>query len=270
MLAFTLSVHAGRAIPALDSSPLIIRALTRRRPVIPEALDLDLMDGRRVRVNIRKAQRARRYTLRLLASSDEAVLTLPESGRWAEALAFLERHRGWLSDRLERRPERVPFTHGSIIPLRGLPHLICHRPDLRGTVWISAIGDIPQLCVAGASEHVSRRVCDFLKREARRDLEPAVGFHATRLGVKSTAIRLKDTKSRWGSCTSNGIISFSWRIVMAPPFVLDYLVAHEVSHLREMNHSIHFWRTVKETCPDMALGRAWLKANGSTLHAYGA
>ena len=156
-----------------------------------------------------------------------------------------------------------------MVPLRGVEHRIFHRPDTRGTVWPETIGDRPHLCVAGAEVHLARRLTDYLRREARRDIEPAVGRHAGRLGVRPAAIRLKDTKSRWGSCTAAGELSFSWRVVLAPPFVLDYLVAHEVAHLKEMNHSARFWRAVRETCPDMDRGRLWLKRHGAALHAYG-
>jgi predicted metal-dependent hydrolase len=246
-------------------------AFTRSPPaprVVPSHVDLDLPDGR-VRVAVKVEPRARRYSLRLPTGSDEPVLTLPKSGRIGEAVAFLERHRGWLAERLARRPGKVAFAHGATVPLRGLDHRIFHRPDRRGTVWIDEIGGSPHLCVAGAEEHLARRLTDFLRREARRDIEPAVALHAGRLGVRASAVRLKDTVSRWGSCTAAGELSFSWRVILAPPFVLDYLVAHEVAHLREMNHSARFWRCVAETCPDMERGRLWLKRHGAGLHAYG-
>ncbi len=111
------------------------------------------------------------------------------------------------------------------------------------------------------------RVVDFLKKQARDDLLRAVGRHAAALGVQAKSITLRDTTSRWGSCSSSGALSFSWRIILAPPEVLDYLAAHEVAHLREMNHSPRFWKLVEETCPHTKTSKAWLKAHGSTLHA---
>jgi hypothetical protein len=240
----------------------------RRRAVLPEHVDVDLGKAT-VRVKVRRLASARRYSLRVSTAREGPVLTLPAHGRLAEALDFLERHRGWLADRLAKRPVRVGFEHGAIVPLRGVEHRIFHNPAVRGTVWTDEIGGAPHLCVAGAAEHVGRRLADYLKREARRDIEPAVALHAGRLGTKASAIRIKDTKSRWGSCTAAGELSFSWRVIMAPPYVLDYLVAHEVAHLREMNHSHRFWRLVRATCPDMDRGRAWLKLKGNALHMYG-
>jgi predicted metal-dependent hydrolase len=202
----------------------------------------------------------------------DPVLTLPQGARFADALDFLERHRGWLAERLARRPAAVAFAPGALLPLRGTPHRLDHRPNHRGTVWIEpAGGDAapPLLCVAGRPEHMARRVGDFLRRAARADLAPAVADHAERLGVRTGPIRIKDTRSRWGSCTAEGELSFSWRVILAPPHVLDYLAAHEVAHLREMNHSIRFWRLVRETCPGMDEGRRWLKLHGAGLHAYG-
>jgi predicted metal-dependent hydrolase len=112
-----------------------------------------------------------------------------------------------------------------------------------------------------------RRVLDFLKKQAREDLSNAIDFHAERLGVKPKSISIRDSKTRWGSCSSNGTLSFSWRIILAPSDILDYLAAHEVAHLREMNHSPRFWKLVEDTCPHTKQSRAWLKAHGAILHA---
>lgn len=247
-----------------------LRRTTRRPP--PDHVIVDLA-GRDVRVAVRVSPRATRFTLRMAAGSGDPVLTVPHRAHFPDALDFLDRHRGWLAERLARRPTAVTFTPGSMVPLRGEPHLLDHRPDRRGTVWIEpacADTETPRLCVAGRPEHMARRVRDYLRRAARADLLPAVAAHAARLGVKPGAIRLKDTRSRWGSCTVEGEISFSWRVILAPPHVLDYLAAHEVAHLREMNHSVRFWRLVRETCPRMDEGRRWLKLHGAALHAYGA
>jgi predicted metal-dependent hydrolase len=106
-----------------------------------------------------------------------------------------------------------------------------------------------------------------LKKQARCDLVQAVERHAPNIGVKAKSITLRDTTSRWGSCSSSGALSFSWRIILAPPEVLDYLAAHEVAHLREMNHSPRFWKLVEENCSHFKSSRAWLKNHGSSLHA---
>ena len=126
-----------------------------------------------------------------------------------------------------------------------------------------------RICVAGDAPHVSRRAGDFLKREAKRDLEAACRRYAEAAGVKIKRITVRDQSSRWGSCSTTGVLSFSWRLILAPPFVLDYLAAHEVAHLVEMNHSRRFWRLVERLCPGMQRAKAWLDAHGTDLHRYG-
>ena len=183
----------------------------------------------------------------------------------------MERHREWVRVRLVRLPQPVPFGADALVPVRGIPHRIAHCPDARGTVWTASGADgTPTLCVAGEAPHVARRVQDFLKREARQDLAEAVRRYAAALGVSIGRLTLRDTASRWGSCSARGDLSFSWRLVMAPPFVLDYLAAHEVAHRLEMNHGPRFWRLVEQVCPHRREAEAWLRRHGSDLHRYGA
>ncbi|EFG9153030.1 M48 family metallopeptidase, partial [Escherichia coli] len=150
---------------------------------------------------------------------------------------------------------------------RGKPHLVVHDPERRGTVQLGEDERGPLLIVCGRSEHLARRVADFLKREAKRDIEALVTHHTGRVGRRAKSISFKDTSSRWGSCTSDGALSFSWRIMMAPPPVINYLVAHEVAHLKEMNHGPKFWKLCNELCPDTDRCKAWLKRNGGALQA---
>ncbi len=159
--------------------------------------------------------------------------------------------------------------HGTVIPLRGVDHRIAHRRG-RGTVWIE-IGDdgARSLCVAGEDAHIDRRVHDFLKREAKADLEVASRAAAERIGAKLKRVSIRDQSSRWGSCSSTGVLSYSWRLILAPPFVLDYLAAHEVAHLVEMNHSKRFWRLVDRICPNVTRAKTWLDVHGTDLHRYG-
>jgi predicted metal-dependent hydrolase len=125
------------------------------------------------------------------------------------------------------------------------------------------------LCVAGDTRHLARRVRDFLKREAKRDLEAASRRHALALGLAPRRVVVRDQTSRWGSCSSTGVLSYSWRLILAPPHVLDYLAAHEVAHLKEMNHSPRFWRLVDQLDPQWQRAKAWLDAHGTQLHRYG-
>ena len=128
----------------------------------------------------------------------------------------------------------------------------------------------PLICVAGERAHIARRVTDFLKREARKDLEAAVARHSKQLGVKPRRIVLRDTVSRWGSCSSTGGLNFSWRLILAPPFVLDYLAAHEVAHIVHMNHSPLFWKLARRLHPGTDRAEIWLKVHGASLHRFGA
>jgi predicted metal-dependent hydrolase len=246
------------------------RALLYRRPSEPQAIEL-VFDGAMYLVRLSRHRLARRYTLRIHAATREVVLTIPPRGTVKEAKSFAERHGGWIAARLGRLPEAVPFRHGTILPLRDVPHRIMHQRGVRGTAWreIDARGN-RMICVAGEAAHLSRRVSDFLKREAKRDLEAASRRYADALGVKIKRIAIRDQSSRWGSCSTTGVLSFSWRLILAPPFVLDYLAAHEVAHLVEMNHSRRFWRLLERLCPHMMRAKAWLDAHGTDLHRYGA
>jgi predicted metal-dependent hydrolase len=223
-----------------------------------------------VTVRLRYNPRARRFTLRVTATG-EVVLTLPPGGTHAAAQRFAERHSGWIAGRLAQHPAVVPFADGAIIPLRGVGHRIVHVGG-RGIVKRRAAavrGDTPTLVVPGEEAHLPRRVRDFLKAQAQRDVTAAVDRHAATLGVTISRVQIKDTRSRWGSCSPAGALALSWRLVMAPPFVLDYLAAHEVAHRREMNHGPRFWRLVRTLAPHTDEAEAWLKANGRALHLIG-
>jgi len=223
-----------------------------------------LAGDRPVEVTVRRNARARRYTLRLDRTGDGAVVTIPRRGTLAAAKAFVVRHADWIGERLAARPQapEVPVE----VPIRGVVHRIEPTGSLRGRVRIAVEEAGPVVEVPGEAPHVRRRLGDFLKAEARTDLAAAVARHAAALGVRPLAIRLKDTSSRWGSASSKGVLAFSWRLVMAPPMVLDYVAAHEVAHLREMNHSDRFWAICRELCPTTDAAKAWLKANGAGLH----
>ena len=246
-----------------------VRALLYRRPTEPQAIEV-VCDGAVHLVRLRRHRQARRYTLRVVAVTREAVLTIPPRGSFREAREFAEKHGAWIAARLDRLPRAAPFKHGVEIPLRGVVHTIAHRRSARGTVWTEIDHDGRRmLCVAGHAEHVARRITDHLKREAKRDLEAAVARYTDRLGVKVRRISIRDQASRWGSCSTTGVLSFSWRLVLAPRYVLDYLAAHEVAHLQEMNHSARFWKLLGRICPDMERAKAWLDIHGTDLHRYG-
>lgn len=243
----------------------------RRRTArpLPETLAVEI-DRRIVPVRLRVNARARRLTLRLPIGTDSPVVTVPPRVNEAAVRAFLHEHRAWLAERMARRPQPVPFRAGETVPFRGTPHLIHHDGRMRGGVR-AEIGEDggARLVVSGDPLALPRRVSTFLRREAEAAINHAVQRDTAALGVAAKAVRIRDTTSRWGSCTSDGILSFSWRVVLAPPFVLDYLVAHEVAHLVEMNHSPAFWRLVARLHPEARQGRLWLKQHGPLLHAIG-
>lgn len=231
--------------------------------------------GETYRVQLRKMRGAQRFTLRVRNATADVVLTMPYRGSVAAAARFAQSHAAWIGARLKRLPPAVPFEHGSIIPIRGRPHQIVHRPERRGTVWIEeSIGPSPDdlasmLCVAGEAPHVARRIEDHLKATARTDLQAAVATCCAALGLRPRSLTLRDPVSRWGSCSSSGALSFSWRLILAPTHVLDYLAAHEVAHLAHMNHSAKFWAVVHRLNADVDRAEAWLNAHGSELHRYG-
>lgn len=245
------------------------RALLYRRPTEPDTLAIK--HGSQIfAVRLRRHRRATRYTLRIHPSDREAILTLPPVGTIVDAKDFAQRHGAWIAARLGRLPKAAPFEPGTIVPLRGVAHRIVHRAGERGTVWTETRDSGEHIiCVAGEAAHIDRRVHDYLKREARSDLQKASLRYAAMLGVKVTRLSIRDQSSRWGSCTAGGSLSFSWRLILAPPYVLDYLAAHEVAHLVEMNHSAKFWKVVGRICSATERAKTWLDTSGNDLHRYG-
>ena len=207
-----------------------------------------------------RSTRARRYSLRVSNSDGRVRLTLPNGAPEHAAVDFAERQEGWIRRALERQPERVAPTHDMPILFRGQTVPVVAGPGRSVTFRGDAI-EVP-----GPADTVPARLRAFLKVQARGELADAADRHAATLGVRVARISLRDTRSRWGSCTADGGLMFSWRLIMAPPGVLDYVAAHEVAHLVEMNHSAAFWAVVARLKPDYAPERRWLKRNGAELH----
>jgi hypothetical protein len=244
-----------------------------RRPTTPprgpETIAL-AVEGEKVTVLVRRSARATRYTLRVDNAMRRVVLTMPSRARLAEAEAFAHRYAGWVAERMKRLADHVPFVPGALVPVRGVLHRILHRPGSRTASRLATEPDgTPAIEVGGEVAHVGRRVTDLMRKLAREDLSTAARRHAATLGVTLGRITVKDTASRWGSCSAAGDLAFSWRIIMAPPHVIDYLAAHEVAHRREMNHSARYWRVVHGLMPDYERAEVWLKRNGASLHRYG-
>ena len=235
----------------------------------PDTDRIDLRVGRSTYpITVKRLASARRYTLRVRTAQRDIVLSMPQRGSLTTAAAFAEKHAYWIVTRIRKLADDIGFADGATVPFRGVPHLIEHRPTTRGTVKIER-GAPPLLAVSGEEPHLPRRLTDWFKKQALKDLTAAVERHCLAANAKYASVSIKDTASRWGSCSSAGALSFSWRLVLAPPFVLDYLAAHEVAHLKEMNHSLRFWRLCERLCPETKEAKAWLRVHGAELHRYG-
>jgi predicted metal-dependent hydrolase len=244
------------------------RAFLRDGRIAIEAAQLTV-DGRPVPVVLTRNARARRIILRFDRAGTGLKITLPRRATRESALAFAETQKGWIEQRLKRAAPRVAFAAGGSVPLRGEMHLVCHRPQQRGPVLPAWVGGQSALFVAGSETHLARRLRDWLKSEARRDLGVACRRHASAMDVGFHKLAVRDQMSRWGSCSASGVLSFSWRLILAPPQVLDYVAVHEVAHLAEMNHGPAFWRLVERHSPGWRAARLWLRQHGAALHCYG-
>lgn len=246
-------------------SRLLQRLGLVKRPKVLEPAQLAI-EGKSISVSFRRNAKARRLIMRLSRDRSGVVITLPPRVGRGEALEFAKKSSRWIVERLTAEPAGRPLRAGAEILLRGELRQIQHLGSRRGTVKLSENAVI----VAGDAAHLQRRLIDWLKAEAKRDLVAASEFYAKAMDVRFHRLSVRDQKSRWGSCTSDGTLSYSWRLVLAPPFVLDYVAAHEVAHLRHMNHGRGFWRLVLSHCPNASRAKTWLKKHGAELHAYAA
>lgn len=213
------------------------------------------------RVEWRRNARARRVSLRIDPSHGAIVVTLPPRASRRAGMALLMGHADWVASRLAALPVAICLADGAEVPISGVPHRICHHPDRRGGAWLEG----SELHVTGAPEFLARRVVDFLRAEAARRLSALARDKAARAGVTPLRISIKDTTSRWGSCAPDGTLSFSWRLVMAPDFVQDYVAAHEAAHLLHMHHGPAFWNQVAALTAHTQRAMAWLRHEGPRL-----
>jgi predicted metal-dependent hydrolase len=216
-------------------------------------------------VTIRVSPRARRLSLRVDAAKRGVELVLPRRFSAETALRFVAEHRGWIAARIAAMPAPRHFGEGASVPVFGVPHRVRRELDPAAPPVAIADGEIR---VKGDPAHLPRRVRDHLTALAKRDFAARARATAARIGKSVTQVGVRDPKSRWGSCSSKGALSFSWRLVFAPETVIDYVVAHEVAHLVEMNHGARFWRLVASLVPDVDKSRAWLRRHRLELLAY--
>ena len=223
--------------------------------------DLQRAAGPDVKISI--SPRAKRLTLRIDAGCRQAVLTLPPHCSQRSVLDFVERHSDWIDNNLRNLPESATFRNGEIISILGCEYQICHCPQSRGIRLHEG-----RLEVSGQEEFLHRRVKDFLKKLAAEQFQILSRQKASLLNCKVNKITIKDTKSRWGSCSTRNNINYNWRVILAPKTVIDYLISHEVAHLKHQDHSRDFWNCVRSLCPNCAQGRLWLRRHGKELFKY--
>ncbi|MGH6872701.1 MAG: M48 family metallopeptidase [Rhizomicrobium sp.] len=237
-----------------------------RRQLVERALLR--LDGEPIPITLRLNPRARRLIVKVHPSTGEVTVTAPSRQGLSHAMEFARSEKAWIAKRLAHVPPPVALELGARVPYRGEMAVIRRGEGRGGPVWIDREAEEPIIRVTGETEHIPRRVLDFLKREARKSLDARVTYYSELLGIKPRRITVRDTASRWGSCSSGRSLSFSWRLILAPTYVLDYVVAHEVTHLRQMNHGRRFWALLALLTDDVKPPQRWLAQHGSTLHRF--
>jgi len=220
--------------------------------------------GRILPVVLRRTAQAKRMTMRLAPDGSEVRITLPTWGRTAEALDFAQRRAGWLAGQLAAVPERTVLGHGSALAYLGEARTVHHDPAAPRRVRVSE----QHFHVGGPAESLAPRLTRWLQGEAKRLLAEDLAHYCAVAGQPVPRLMLSSARRRWGSCAHDGTIRINWRLIMAPPEVLDYVAAHEVAHLAQMNHSPAFWAEVARLFPGHLEARRWLKTHGATLHGY--
>jgi predicted metal-dependent hydrolase len=206
--------------------------------------------------------------LRVMPRDGAVVLVLPSRASLKSGQQFVTEQVEWIMARQDERPESQPWQDGAVLPLYGAPHTIRHRPSARAGVWVEE----DEIYVSGRGEHLPRRLRDWLKRRAREEFAATAREMAAGIGVEVRRVTVRDTQSRWGSCSAHGNLSFSWRLLLAPPAIGRYLVAHEVAHLKHMDHSTAFWALCARLLGsenELRAARAWLRRHGAALHLHG-
>lgn len=243
-----------------------LRAFTGRaapektKPVVASLL----VDGDAVVITYKRNDRARRFTLRAARDGAGFVMTMPKRAKLEDAEDFARRSMGWIRSARAKQQHRPEIADGATVTLRGVGYRIVATGKVRGLVIEDPVAKL--LHVPGGPSHMERRLKEWMKAEAAHALEIATQKYAIAMGATFKKITVRDQRSRWGSCSSDGTLSYSWRLILAPPLVLDYVAAHEVAHLMEMNHGPRFWRLVLKHCPTTRDAQKWLKHHGQGLH----
>lgn len=238
--------------------------MTRWPSPPPLETTIDLGD-RSAPLTARVNSRARRLIVKVDPVKGRVFVTAPSKRALSDAIDFARTRAEWILGELDSGGAR-PFAPGETFPLRGAPVIIEAAGRLRDGVRF----DSGRLLAGGDPSHLNRRITDWLKKEARKALTERVDHYAGLLNRRRGPISIRDTRSRWGSCARDGALSFSWRLIMAPPEILNYVAAHECAHLVHLNHSSAYWRLLKTLDVDAVAARDWFSLNGQSLYAYGA
>jgi predicted metal-dependent hydrolase len=211
---------------------------------------------------LRRSGRAKRISLRISQLDGRVTLTMPKRTALRDAVAFAHEKETWIRGHLSGLTGEVAVREGASVPIGGCPHRVVAGTGRRVVISAGVI-EVP-----GPQERLARRLASHLREIARERLAEASDHYAARLGKSYATLKLRDTRSRWGSCTSQGGLMYSWRLVMAPSEVLSYVAAHEVAHLAHMNHSPAFWAEVARIHGEYEAPRRWLRKEGGSLHRY--
>lgn len=242
-----------------------------RPAALPSTVPLQL-GPREITLHVRRSDRARRLSLRIDPASLALELVLPRRASLAEGLRFAALQTDWIEHRLSKLPPRVVLGDGAVVSYLGEPHVLRHLPAARRHIERVLMADgTAELAIGGGEAALlGRRVEAWMRREAQRLIAPLAQDKAARIGKSIKRLSIRDSRTRWGSCSSSGTLSFSWRLAMTPLHVIDYLAAHEVAHLVELNHGPRFWRQCAALAAnDIAPSRAWLRKHGESILAIG-
>ncbi len=223
------------------------------------------LGNREVPLRVARHAKARHISLHVDGAAGGVRMILPRRADLREGLEFAAHKAGWLLDQIDALPARVLFGDGAVVPILGQDHVIRHDPKARRGVWREA----GIIWASGQAEHLPRRVNDFLKAEARRELSSRARAKAASIGETVARVSVRETRTRWGSCGSDGCLNFCWRLILTPDYVVDYVVAHEVAHLKHMNHGKRFWALTARLTANAEDARAWLRQQGDRVLRYG-
>ena len=218
-------------------------------------------NGHKIPLRLRYNAKAKRIILRVDQETGGAIISLPRHASETEAISLVNERIDWIVDKIREFPPKITLTDGQSLTLMGQHITIRHRPDLK--MGVQLIGS--EMIASGMREHLHRRIVDWLKKYTKEIITPQAHSMASQLECKINRISIRDTKSRWGSCSSQGNLSFCWRLIMTPEWVLNYVIAHEVSHLKHMDHGPEFWQIVGTFGVKPKQARIWLNQHGRVL-----